>query len=76
VGLEDSMVLLNEHAIPMLNSLVYDILFRPTELEDIPMWDQCVGYEKIWLSKGKESVQVDDDMDDIDNDNVLGLCHP
>ncbi|KAJ7362352.1 hypothetical protein DFH08DRAFT_799398 [Mycena albidolilacea] len=76
VDLEDSMVLLNEQAIPMLNSLVYDILFRLTELEDIPMWDQCVGYEKVQLSKGKESVQVDDDMDDIDDNNVLGLCHP
>jgi hypothetical protein len=45
--------ILNEHTIPSLNSLVYDILFRPVELEDVPMWDQFVQYEKVRINKGK-----------------------
>jgi hypothetical protein len=56
------MVLLNEHATPPLNSLIYDVLFRPAELEDIPMWDQFEQYEKV--RKNKSSQEDDDDVDD------------
>ncbi|KAJ6480819.1 hypothetical protein C8R47DRAFT_1074207 [Mycena vitilis] len=67
IDLQDSMVLLNEHANPQLNSLIYDILFRPTELENVAMWDQFVQYNKVRIQKGK-TTQDDDDMD-VDNED-------
>ncbi|KAJ7826739.1 hypothetical protein B0H13DRAFT_1736451, partial [Mycena leptocephala] len=61
IDLDDTMVLLNEHTSPPLNSLVYDVLFRPVELENIPMWDQFEQYEKVRKNKGPQ--EDDDDMD-------------
>ncbi len=55
------MVLLNEHITPALNSLVYDVLFRPSELEATSMWDQFALYEKIKIKREKQSEDTDDE---------------
>ena len=59
------MVILNEHSSPPLHSLIYDILFRPVELEDVPMWDQFGLYEKNCMTKNKKQSN-DEDTDDED----------
>jgi hypothetical protein len=64
VDLSDTLVLLNEHVTPSLNSLVYDVLFRPTALENISMWDQFALYEKIRIGKGKHEDDVNDEDDE------------
>jgi hypothetical protein len=75
IDLQDSMVLLNEHATPSLHSLVYDILFRPTALDNIPMWDQCVLYEKVRINKGKKCLQDDNDMEQEEDNDDSGSLH-
>jgi hypothetical protein len=66
IDLQDTMVLLNEHVSPSLNSLIYDVLFRPLELENISMWDQFALYEKKKIRKGKQRVE-DSDTEADDN---------
>lgn len=71
VDLSDSLVLLNTAlSPPALNSLVYDVLYRPEELEDVPMWDQIGLYEKIRRKK-KNELSVNSD-DSADEDSVSG----
>jgi hypothetical protein len=70
VDLTDSMVILEEHSTPPLNSLVYDVLFRPTEIEDVPMWDQFSLYEKIRKMKGKKN--QDEEDTDGELEDVIG----
>lgn len=63
IDLDESMLLLTEHATPTPNSLVCDILFRPTELEDVSMWDQFEQYEKVREKRIRKKTHQDDDMD-------------
>ena len=73
IDLADSMVLLNEHSTPLPDSLVYDVLFRPTELEDVPMWDQFSQYEKIKIRKRGCSNDSHTDADELeDSDDEIG----
>jgi hypothetical protein len=75
INLDDSMLLLTEHATPTPNSLVCDILFRPTELEDISMWDQFEQYEKVREKSVRKKTYQDDDMDTDDNiERETGVC--
>lgn len=62
------MVLLTANSTPTLKSLVYDVLFRPAELENIPMWDQFAQYDKVRLKK-KGSKPDSDDEDENDNED-------
>ncbi len=45
--------------------MVYDVLFRPSALENISMWDQFALYEKIRIGRGK---QHEDDVNDEDEE--------
>ncbi|KAJ7076839.1 hypothetical protein B0H15DRAFT_573139, partial [Mycena belliarum] len=66
------MVILDEHSAPSLNSLVYDILFRPTQLEHVNMWDQFSLYEKIRISGKKKTSAYNDDTDS-ETDELVSL---
>jgi hypothetical protein len=54
------MVILNERSSPPFHSLIYDILFRPVELEDVPMWDQFSLYEKTSMTKNNKQSNDED----------------
>ncbi|KAJ6498548.1 hypothetical protein C8R47DRAFT_1193970 [Mycena vitilis] len=71
IDLTDSMTILNEHISPTFNSLVYDVLFRPVELEDVPMWDQFSLYEKIRISQAKKSQSNNNEDSDIEEDDLI-----
>lgn len=50
---------------------MYDVLFRPAELEDVTMWDQFSLYEKFRVPKGKDILDIDTDTEDD-----TGACKP
>ena len=76
LDLSDSLVLLNAGSTaPALNSLVYDVLYRPAELEDLPMWDQIGDYEKVrQKNKSRESVTSRDSDSEFAEDRANGNC--
>jgi hypothetical protein len=77
VDLDDTLVLLcastSEDSQPPLNSLVYDILFRSSALEDVCAWDQFALYEKVRQKKGKGVACESSDSEGDDDDTGLFL---
>jgi hypothetical protein len=65
---EEDVVDLADSSAPPLNSLVYDVLFRPAELEDVAMWDQFSLYEKVRMSKSKSNLDGSSDETDIEDE--------
>ncbi|KAJ7192518.1 hypothetical protein GGX14DRAFT_594600 [Mycena pura] len=78
VDLSDSLVLLNAGSTaPALNSLVYDILYRPAELQNVPMWDQIGEYEKVRRKKKKQRIaDLEESADDTTEETVSVSTRP
>lgn len=61
---------------PPLNSLILDVLYRPVELAQVCMWDQCSQFEKVRRRDGKtrrvRSVVVENESGS-DSDSEAGV---